>query len=397
MLRCDVHDIGQAQAPSEGRHKSSEEAPAASPRQPVGGGGGFSLVNWQARLRDRCAHQKRPADSASASGAAAAAAAAAAVQEVAPGNGDSLQTPRGTSISQSEGRGRLAHTADLHALLNHFRSRDAGRMRRTVVPIASLMRAGEEEKAKELLNLARDGLLAIAREGWRVLQDRHPEADPGLAVPSLEMPVDAAQHAARPSRCPTYLLPRQTAPPRSSAGGAFAWNGGGGLNFKPGARRMSPAGQWKPRCESDSLESADTETSLAHERQAFFSDVSSKPGSESSVASAWTVPLSRSRLASVDVQSCESSMLDDDVSSPTAIIGHRDDWELQYTLSCALDEVYHRLSAPSFILSLTSRDALSDSTVNEAAMVLEKARERILEWLVKRWQTCHEENRQVLL
>jgi hypothetical protein len=59
-------------------------------------------------------------------------------------------------------------------------------------------------------------------------------------------------------------------------------------------------------------------------------------------------------------------------------------------LTGALDEVYHRLATPVSNVSV-------DASLSEAALVLEKARERVLEWTVKRWQTCCDDSMVVRL
>lgn len=62
-----------------------------------------------------------------------------------------------------------------------------------------------------------------------------------------------------------------------------------------------------------------------------------------------------------------------------ALYGHRDDWELQYILSFALDEAFHRLE--------NGNDAFGETAAAEAVVLLERCRERILEWTVKRWHS----------
>jgi hypothetical protein len=64
-----------------------------------------------------------------------------------------------------------------------------------------------------------------------------------------------------------------------------------------------------------------------------------------------------------------------------ATYGHRDDWELQYMIGFAFDEVQHRLSS--------SKGESAETVAHEAAELLETARERVLEWTVKRWYSCY--------
>lgn len=379
VLRCDVPEVVQARTSRESRDALPEQdrppAPAVQAKKPTGAG--FSLLNWQAKLSERCALQKRPAAAPPVPGATAA---AAAVLGVAAARGPEMQRKApavsvgGFASHAREGLSREA--VEFEFLADHFRNRDAGRMQRTVVPIASLMRTGDERKSKELLGLARDGLLCLAREGWSLLQERHPEAEPGLGVPSLDQPVDAEQHAARPSRCPTYLLPRHTSSSMRSGGAS----GSSGLPFKPPTRRP-----WKSEfgSENTDLESCggDTPSTMDCSQRASMESVWSAPGAPHN-----------SRLVTVESIDDELGLLgqtwpswpsdDDGLPAAAATYGHRDDWELQYMLSGALDEVFERLAHP---------DANSDLTVNAAASVLEKARERVLEWTVKRWQTCCEE------
>merc|ERR1719183_3361233 len=98
--------------------------------------------------------------------------------------------------------------------------------------------------------------------------------------------------------------------------------------------------------------------------------------SQSSVASVYTgasnapsvFPASpESRLVSVLSIDNEAGV-SDDAFPPSASYGHRDDWELQYMLSGAMDEVYQRLF-------IAASEGSTDAAVTEAASVLEKARE----------------------
>lgn len=295
--------------------------------------GNFSIGNWRAKIAQRAIDQKLSFDLQNSSCRSSDAASSAHGHSRLGVDGAKDQVVEGFS----SGEASPARTTDdlVQWLVGVFQSRDAGRTTRTVVALKSLAQAGEMKRAEDMLALVREGILTLTREGWRMLQERYPTMLTNLCPPGQAPVAAAEQHAARSSRCPTYLLlgPRVTRQGHSNG-------------------------------ESDDCRSV---------------------GGSAETASTGLSPIIPSRESSItwsDASGCSDRLqqvlsIDDEdelAASDTGLrLGHRDDWELQYMLNGVFDEVLAQLDSGS---------------TEDLAALLQGARSRVLEWTVRRWVSC---------
>jgi len=397
-MQAEMHDL-------ECRDRAGRVTPTglqSAPRSEKQRGAGFSLANFSAVFAKRCAHSP-PAI---------------------PG------CPEAVVLSAKFGD--VKHTAamllpclsdekfadsDLEYLSSLFRSRDSGRMQETVLPIARLLWAKDVENAKHLLVLARDGLLALTEEAWHLLQQRHPGVQPDLAKP------DGTRLSSRTLGSPS--LPPKKASICSTASGTTAWDSS--IEATSPLRKIKSLsgapGPWKSGTDPESLSiytASTRDCSLRTSRTTFASTPShvatgkdrllkvvsideEGPGTQSfdedEPEDEPGTPVQERLLKVADIGEDEPwfgslsaySVCDcpcagrgkgagrsgrNEVWSPHNC-DHRLEWELQFMLTGALDEVFQSL------LHNTSNAAVGNATSR-----LEKAREDVLEWTVKRWNTC---------
>lgn len=282
----------------------------------------FSIGTWKAKLAQRVIDQRLAVDLQNSSYPVAQSGAVASDANAGDAEASRLFVGEKPLGDQSD---------DLNQwLVGVFEARDAGRTERTAVALKSLAQASERKRADDMLVLAREGILTLTREGWRMLQERDPMMSLGLTPPGSGPLPTPEQHMARSSRCPVYLLPR-----------------------RGGAREED--------CESGAASNADAETSATGCSPLIASRESSLTWSDAASGS--------DRLHSV-------LGVDDDLTAQDSkfAYGHRDDWELQYMLNGIFDEMSIRLES---------------GTVQDLSSLLQGARVRVLEWTVRRWQSCH--------
>lgn len=340
FLTKEIEDHGYTS--SSGEFKKSDkpvlESPSATAR-PVEGNR-FSISSWRAKIAQRAIDQTLTFDLRNARSEPSEIPTDA--QANARGGAALMQSITDESTS-GENNGELVQW-----LVGAFQARDAGRLEHTVVALRSLAKAGEMKRAEDMLALAREGILTLAREGWHMLQERHPAAVPNLSPPGQAALPTPEQHSARSSRCATYLV---LGPRVSHRAQGF--------------------------CESDDStngsafcgSSCDTET-----QSTGFSPAA--PSREPSGSIPEEVSSARSDATSASDRLHNVLSIDDDDlggNESRVTLGHRDDWELQYIVNGVFDEL---------------RVQLESATEADLASLLLGARSRVLEWTVRRWRSC---------
>lgn len=220
-----------------------------------------------------------------------------------------------------------------------------------------MARGGESKRVEDMLALTREGILALTREGWYMLQERHPSVVPDLAPPGHAPLPTAEQHTARSSRCPTYMVPGPRASHRTQGIGESDECG---------------SGMGSSRGEAETAETASTGFSpIAASRESSIP----VPSRESSTT--WSASGSEASDRMQHVLNIDDDSLTG--SSARFLLGHRDDWELQYMLNGIFDEL---------------RLQLESGAVQDLEALLQGARSRMLEWTVRRWQSSHNHSAQ---
>lgn len=339
--------------------------------------------------------------------------------------------------------------SDLEYLGQIFKTRDAGRMQETVLPIARLLWAKDADGAKQLLTLARDSLIGLSEEGWFHLQLRYPGVEPVMPKPDVlrmcSQPLGASMGS--PPRRRHKLMVSDGSPSAKSDADANSQGSNStrgsmgrstfgtpvntsGTSTPTGARitgfsiastgsGRSPRKIGRPSNVSQTINEEEPSRMSGMSGVSVASSVDSRLVTVASVddddprESLATTTSGRDRLAKVvnidDDESWFPSVPELSVSTPSVSMfgyncecpcmgprgkgsgrssGNRDvrsvtedcgrclEWDLQFTLTGALDEVFQSL------LHDTSDDAVGNATV-----LMEKARDDVLEWTVKRWNT----------
>lgn len=336
-------EVEEGSTSSSGEFKKASEGYAPSDALPIGSGSRFSIGNWRAKISQRAIDQKLSFDlrnSSCRSEPPPARDAGFSLGRDAPA-GDVVVN--GSALNEMPSGGKTDDLIDW--LVGAFEARDAGRTERTVVALKSLAQAGEMKRAEDMLALAREGILTLTREGWHMLQERDPTVMSNLSPPGQAPTPTAEQHAARSSRCATYLLlgPRVSRRAAGTDGSDDCGNGvaSGSSEVETPSTGLSPA---ISTSRGSSIQAASRESSVT------WSDASER----------------LQHVISID---------DDDLSSSDArfSLGHRDDWELQYMLNGVFEELQLQLES---------------GTAQDLAALLQGARSRVLEWTVRRWQSC---------
>lgn len=297
---------------------------------------------------------------------------------------------------------RSVHILIFFIFQTFFRSRDAGRMEQTALHIAHLLWAEDVENAKHLLSHARDGLLALTEDAWSLLQQRHPGVHPHLAKPHVSRL--SVQFSSSP------LSPQDMVSVHGARSVAPVWDIGSKptgpnrkLDLLPGATGKRNNYVDAEPCSSDistrdctpalsrtTSSSAPTRTSMhGSGKDRLLRVVSIEEGGSHDEDELKDKPVSpvQDRLLKVaDIGEEEywfGSLSGSVCNCPCAgrAKGSEDcdlrlQSELQVMLSGTLDEVFQSL------LHNTRSVA-----VGQATLQLEKAREDVLKWTVKRWNT----------
>lgn len=319
-----------------------KDAPSTSTTSvPVIEASRFSISSWRTKIAQRAIDQKLSHDLEK-----SVCPSSASTRPDADKSGDVVVSTPPVDVPVAEG-GQANELA--RWLVGYFKERDASRTERTAVALKSLVRAGEMKRAEEMLTLTREGILTLTRESWHMLQERHPSSIPDLPPPPGQAPMPIVeQNVARSSRCPTYMA------------------------LAPNSSRQTPGGSEPDECGSGRASSrGDTETAST--------------GASLCPASRESSTLSSDQTASVEssVTLSDSSELGHSTDSDQLgnggrfTMGHRDDWELQYMLNGAFDEMHLRLES---------------GQAQDLQSLLEGARSRVLEWTVRRWQSCQRDD-----
>lgn len=335
---------------------------------------GFSLGRWQAAFAKRCTHSS-------------------------PGTTGTLQAVATTITS-----GAVEQTAatrfpcssdeksadsDFLYLSSLFQRRDAGRMEETVLPIARLLWAKDVENAKHLLVLARDGLLSLAEEAWSLLQQRHPGVQPHLAKPDVICLSAQLPSFSTPRQKKTVLLPgtkwRSCADAESCSSDTSTRACSPALSrttFASTPTCGSMAGFGKDRLlkvvsiEEGGLQSKVPDEDEAEELGTPVQDRLLKVA-DIGEEEEWFGSLNGYRVCNCPCagrgkgsgRSSRSEWVLEDCAPGL-------EWELQFMLTGRLDEVFQSLLHNP-----------CSATVGQATLQLEKLREDVLEWTVKRWNS----------
>jgi len=278
---------------------------------------------------------------------------------------------------------------------------DAGRMEGTVLPIARLLWASDVENAKHLLALAREGLLALTEEAWHLLQQRHPGVHPHLAKPDVTRL--SAQFLSAPFSKQKKVSTRCTSSGWSSS--SEPTSPFQKLCHDESFGSDTSTRDCSPRMSRTTLASTPTRGSMAgYGKERLLKVMSieeegphSKKFDEDEPKDEPVSPVQDRLFKVVDIGEDEDwfgSLSGYSVCNcPCAGRGKgagrssrsewapedcdlRLEWELQFMLTGALDEVFQSLLHNT-----------CNAAVGQATLQLEKVREDVLEWTVKRWNS----------
>jgi hypothetical protein len=252
---------------------------------------------------------------------------------------------------QRRAKESVSTKADVEFLRKIFHLKDENRARRTILPIASLIRARDTETAKELLDSARVDLFAMAHESWSLLQERHPGVEPASRAPCS----------------PSYLQPIRTSSSESSRTSMIA------TDHSNHAISFSDMRLCSGKPNAVDAHSCDTPSTL---------DCSS-PRESWSVSERSSMSMSMDFVSSTHLRLLSVVPIDDvieecEIRSAPSTPERPDDWELQYMMFGTFDEVCR-------CLEHGSDDAFGETAAMEAIALFESLQDRVLAWTVKRW------------
>lgn len=349
-------------------------------RTPSADAARFSLSKWQTRLAERCAQHRLP-------GKAPPRGTGRLGSMSCGSNGGPTAVPNGTSTASS--------IDDVQHLSEHFRSRDSSRTRRSVLPLASALQTSDADKVQDQIAGARDDLLALAHESWLLLQERYPYAAPHRSMPYPESAPNELELLGRKSRCPAHLLPHRPSSCSTATGTTgLEQSDRHSEHVCLQGSATSLCGRTLQDCLVKVIDIDEDESSIGKDGEDRLVKVVDIDEDET-----WLGPLvCRSMCRSVCDCGCGGRdhgkgnsngstpgrmshepfrRAASDVLRLSPCSHEHDDWELQYMVTGIIEDVVNRLQ----------RDG-SDAGVGEATLHLDHARERMLEWIVKRWYDC---------